>query len=155
SASYPAVNPRDGQIAFASRYMNANLWRIDVQGDPPERVAASNLLDSSPRYSPRGDRIAFRSNRTGSDEIWTADAAGRSAVRLTSFGGPVTGSPRWSPDGSTLAFDSRPSGSADIFVIPAGGGTHRRVTQENSNEVTPSFSADGKALYFASDRTGS
>ena len=156
SASFPAVSSRDGQIAFASRYFNSNIWRIDLVGkEPPKLVVASNLLDTSPRYSPQGDRIAFRSNRTGADEIWTADADGRSPVRLTRFGAPVTGSPRWSPDGQYLAFDSRPQGSADIFLIPAAGGVTRRLTTEVSNEVTPAFSADGQSIYFASDRTGS
>ena len=156
AASYPAVSPRDGQIAFASRYFDTNIWRVELSGSAPaQRLIASNLLDSSPRYSPDGERIAFRSNRTGNDEIWTADAAGRSPVRLTSFGGPITGSPRWSPDGQFLVFDSRPDGSADVFVIPAGGGQPRKLTKEASNEVTPSFSADGKSVYFASDRTGS
>jgi Tol biopolymer transport system component len=156
SAAFPAVSPRDGQIAFASRFFNTNIWRIDLRGEAaPQMVVASNLLDSCPRYSPQGERIAFRSNRTGSDEIWTADASGHSASRLTTLGGPVTGSPHWSPDGQYLAFDSRPEGSADIFLIPAGGGQRRKLTMEASNEVTPSFSSDGKYIYFASDRTGS
>ncbi len=155
AASYPAVNPRDGQIAYAARFFDTNIWRIDLKGaSPARRLIASNLLDSSPQYSPDGQRIAFRSNRTGNDEIWTADAAGGSPVRLTSFGGPVTGSPHWSPNGQYLVFDSRPDGSADIFMIPAGGGTSRKLTTESSNEVTPSFSADGKSIYFASDRSG-
>jgi Tol biopolymer transport system component len=155
SASFPAVNPRDGQIAFASRFFNTNIWRIDLRGEAaPQLVAVSNLLDSCPSFSPQGERIAFRSNRTGSDEIWTSDAGGHSAARLTTFGGPVTGSPHWSPDGQYLAFDSRPDASADIFLIPAGGGQRRKLTTEASNEVTPAFSADGKSIYFASDRTG-
>ena len=155
AASYPAISPRDGQIAFASRFFDANIWRIDLQGSsPPQRLIASSLLDSGPRYSADGERIVFRSNRTGNDEIWTANAAGRSPVRLTSFGGPVTGSPHWSPDGQYVVFDSRPDGSADIFVIPAGGGPSRKLTAESSNETTPSFSSDGKSIYFASDRSG-
>jgi Tol biopolymer transport system component len=155
SASFPAVSPRDGQIAFASRFYDTNIWQVDLAGkSPPQRLIASNLLDSSPSYSPDGERIAFRSNRTGSDEIWTADAAGRSPVRLTDFAGSVTGSPHWSPDGQYLTFDSRPDGSADIFVVPAGGGKSARITHEQTNEVTPSFSRDGRSIYFASDRTG-
>ena len=155
SASFPSVSPRDGQIAFASRFFDTNIWRIDLRGSsPPRRLIASNLLDSSPRYSPDGERIVFRTNRTGTDEIWTSDASGHSPVRLTTFGGPVTGSPHWSPDGQYLAFDSRPDGSADVFLIPAGGGQPRKLTTETSNEVTPSFSADGRYVYFVSDRTG-
>ncbi|HLK69074.1 MAG TPA: hypothetical protein VKU19_36830 [Bryobacteraceae bacterium] len=156
AASYPAVSPRDGEIAFASRYFDTNVWRVDLQHNaPPTRLIASNLLDSSPQYSPDGKSIVFRSNRTGSDEIWTSDAAGHSLVKLTDFRGPVTGSPHWSPDGQYVVFDSRPDGSADVFIVPAGGGRARKVTVESSNDVTPSFSSDGKWVYFASDRTGS
>jgi Tol biopolymer transport system component len=155
AASYPAVNPRDGQIAYASRFLDANIWRVDLQGKSPDRrLIASNLLESCARYSPDGRRIAFRSNRTGSDEVWVADADGGSPARLTDFGGPVTGSARWSPDGQSLVFDARPYGNADLFLIPAGGGQMRRLTREASNEVLPSFTADGNSIWFASDRTG-
>lgn len=156
AASYPAVNPRDGEIAFASRYLDTNIWRIDLEGNAaPQRLIASNLVDSSPQYSPDGKRIVFRSNRTGNDEIWTADAAGRSPVKLTDFGGPVTGSPHWAPDGESVVFDSRPDGRASIFTMPSGGGGARKLSVDSSNNVTPSFSADGKWVYFVSDRTGS
>ena len=155
SASSPAVSPRDGQIAFASRFLDSNIWRIDLEGEArPQRLIASNLNDSSPRYSPRGDRIAFRSNRTGNDEIWVADADGRAPVRLTNFLGPVTGSPAWSPDGQFVAFDSRPQGRAAVFVASAAGGGPRPFTDGAANDVTPSYSHDGTSIYFASDRSG-
>jgi Tol biopolymer transport system component len=154
-ASHPAVSPDDGTIAYASLYHDSNIWRLDLkEGSAPQRIIASNLLDSSAAYSSDGSRIAFRSNRTGNDEIWITDANGRSPARITDFGGPVTGSAHWSPDGQYLVFDSRPSGNADIFLVPAGGGSVRQLTRETSNEIIPSFSRDGKHIYYASNRTG-
>ncbi len=153
-AYYPAVSPRDGTIAYAAPYLNETIYRIDLDAAAPaRRIIASNLRDSCPHYSPDGRRIAFRSTRTGADELWVADGEGGSPARLTNFGGPVTGNARWSPDGQFLALDSRSHGNADVFVLPSGGGTPRRMTQDSSNEVLPSYSADGKWIYFASDRT--
>jgi Tol biopolymer transport system component len=155
AAAYPAVSPRDGAIAYASRFLDTNIYRIDLEGQTPtKRIIASNLLDSCPHYSPDGRRIAFRSSRTGSDELWVADADGGSPARLTNFGGPVTGNARWSPDGQFLVLDSRQYGNADIYVVPSGGGSVRRLTQEKSNEVLPAYSSDGRWIYFASDRSG-
>jgi len=154
-ASFPSVSARDGSIVYASRYLDSNIWRIDLTGRAPaQRIIASNLLDSTPRYSPDGAHISFRSNRTGNDEVWITDADGKSPARLTNFGGPVTGSARWSPDGQYLVFDSRPNGNSDILLIPSAGGRTRQLTHEQSNEVLPCFSFDGKSVYFASDRTG-
>lgn len=154
AASFPAVSPLDGQIAYTSRFLDANIWSIDLdKNEAPHRFIATNLLESCPHYSPDGGRIAFRSNRTGNDELWVASADGESQSKLTNFGGPVTGNARWSPDGRLLAVDSRPYGNSDVFLIPAGGGQLQRLTRDLSNEVLPSFSSDGKFVYFASDRS--
>jgi hypothetical protein len=45
-------------------------------------------------------------------------------------------------------------GNGDIFVIPSGGGAGRRITFDRADDVTPSWSRDGRYLYFASNRTG-
>ena len=52
-------------------------------------------------------------------------------------------------------FDSAgPDGNQDIYVIDANGGKPRRITFEPSNESIPSWSRDGKWIYFNSNRTG-
>jgi Tol biopolymer transport system component len=45
-------------------------------------------------------------------------------------------------------------GNADIYVTYADGGKPRRLTAYETQEITPSWSSDGQALYFASNRSG-
>jgi hypothetical protein len=47
-----------------------------------------------------------------------------------------------------------PGGNRDIYIVPADGGTVRRMNSESSDEGRPSFSMDGKWIYFRSNRSG-
>jgi dipeptidyl aminopeptidase/acylaminoacyl peptidase len=117
---------------------------------------ASTQFESSPNYSPDGTRIAFRSTRSGHNEIWIADANSPATPRqFTKTAGILTGSPRWSPDGKRIAYDSRPDGPPDIYVTDAETGETKRITTDPSEDVVPSWSHDGQWIYFASNRTGS
>jgi Tol biopolymer transport system component len=146
---------RDGRMAYAQTFQDANIWRVAIgEKQPPVKVISSTQYDSSPQYSPDGGRVAFRSNRSGSSEIWVVESNGQVPVQLTRFGGPLTGTPRWSPDGMNIAFDTRPEGQADIYVVSSNGGTPRRVTRSEAEDVVPSWSTDGTWIYYASNRTG-
>jgi Tol biopolymer transport system component len=145
----PAIG-RNGRLVFSGHVDNINLWR----GVPGELWIASPGLNSTPRFSSDGNRLAFRSNRSGRSEIWIMDRLEAVPRRLTHFEGPVTGSPRWSPDDRWIAFDSRRDGRADIFVVAAAGGEPKRLTDLDSNEVVPCWSPDGRYVDYASDREG-
>jgi Tol biopolymer transport system component len=54
-----------------------------------------------------------------------------------------------------IAFDLRIEGNSDIYVIGADGGQPRRLTIEPSEDMVPSWSRDGRWVYFGSDRSGS
>jgi Tol biopolymer transport system component len=43
-------------------------------------------------------------------------------------------------------------GQRDIWTIDADGGSLRRLTEDPGEENTPSWSADGRSIYFASNR---
>lgn len=151
----PDISSAAEKLVFSRHVQNINIWRFRTgEGAPPAPWISSSGLNSSPRFSPDGRRVAFRSNRSGRSEIWIFDGESGQSRRLTFFNGPVTGSPRWSPDGKWIAFDSRKFGNADIFVVAAGGGEPRRFTSGNSNSVLPAWSADGAYLYYAGDREG-
>jgi Tol biopolymer transport system component/tRNA A-37 threonylcarbamoyl transferase component Bud32 len=155
----PSVSPRGGRLAYMQSFNDLNIWRVplgeDGRAGPPTRFISSTLVDDGASYSPDGRKIVFASTRSGSSEIWVCEADGTKPVRLTNFGGPVTGSPRWSPDGRWIAFDTRVEGNPDIFVISSEGGKPRRLTTEASEDIVPSWSRDGRFIYFSSTRSGS
>lgn len=65
----------------------------------------------------------------------------------------------WSPDGKTIVF-ARPSKAPDgtvsiaVFSISADGGPETDLTPGGGINDDPDFSADGKYIYFNSDRGG-
>ena len=99
--------------------------------------------------------MTFTSTRSGENEIWAADISGGNAVQVTSLGANP-GYPSWSPDRSTIAFhsNSEERASGNIFVVSAEGGKPRDLTSHASTNVMPTFSRDGRWIYFQSTRSG-
>jgi Tol biopolymer transport system component len=155
-----AVSREGHRLAFMQQTSDWDVWRIDARGGTGEaqtRFIASTRFDGNAQYSPDAKRVAFTSARSGGLEIWVVDGEGGNPQRLTSLGGTGSvGSPRWSPDGTQIAFDYLAEGDtgADVFVVGAKGGQPRRVTTSPSPDVRPSWSRDGRFIYFASHRSG-
>jgi Tol biopolymer transport system component/DNA-binding winged helix-turn-helix (wHTH) protein len=156
--STPVVSAAAHRLAYINSPNNVSIWRQPLLASgEAERFISSNFFDSSARYSPNGQFIAFRSDRSGANEIWVCHSDGKEPRRVTNFNGPMTGSPQWSPDSRSLAFDSRGSGRADIYVVSLAGGAPTRITNgvaTNSDNVVPNWSRDGRSIYFTSNRTG-
>lgn len=156
--SSPTVSPAGRTLAYVDSPNSVSVGRLtlDVHHEV-EPFIASNFFDSSAVYSPDGLHVAFRSDRSGANEIWLCRSDGNEPKRITHFDGPMTGSPRWSPDGHSLAFDSRGAGRADVYIVRTENSEPLRITNSgttNSDNVVPSWSLDGSAIYFSSNRTG-
>ena len=147
-----AVSPR--RIAFVRESHVIDIWRADLTAPS---TASGNLISSTrtqlvPAYSPDGSRIAFESTRSGSPEIWLADADGRNPVRLTSFNGPQTGAPSWCSDGRRIAFDSRASGTSAIYLLDLFEGRPQRLESSQSNLSLPVWSSDCRWIIASNGR---
>lgn len=156
--SHPAVAPDGKSIAYVEATTDSNIWQIEFDGAkkqiPPRKFIASSQADHSPNFSPDGGRVVFASDRTGNYEIWTADAGGANARQLTDLKTSAAGTPRVSPDGVSVAFDAQTDGKGDIFIIGAEGGSPRNLTANAAHDVLPAWSANGRFVYFCSDRNG-
>ena len=108
----------------------------------------------SPQLSADGEHLTFASALVGASNIWSSDADGHNPLQLTSFGGEAVGSAHWSPDGKWIVFDRRPKDHAQIYIIDSEGRNMRAITEGDYENNVPTWSRDGKSIYFSSNRTG-
>jgi Tol biopolymer transport system component len=154
-ARWPAIAASRDRLAFSRLGSRTDIYRFDV-GRPAVAVVVSSFIDWNPHLSPDGSRLAFESNRGGEgDEIWLAAADGSNPTQLTHGPGLWQGSPRWSPDGRRIAFDPvGEDGRSDICTIEADGGSLHRLTSSPAPHIMPTWSHDGRFVYFSSQRAG-
>jgi Tol biopolymer transport system component len=151
---------RDGRrLAFTQGEFSANIWRYELSAGnrpsgPPTKLIASTGLNTEPQFSPDGKKVAFVSWRSGNGEIWVCDSDGSIPRQLTSFHVPVDAFPHWSPDSREIAFRASPEGHAAIYVVDVEGGRPRRLALDDASAGAPSWSRDGKWIYFGSKKSG-
>lgn len=108
-AGDPQLSPDGKKVVYVKKEITrereyaSHLVMIDRKsGEEVEWTSStSGYLDSSPRWSPDGKRIAFVSNRSGEKQIWIISSSGGEARQLTSLENGASG-PVWKPDGSAL-----------------------------------------------------
>ncbi len=112
---HPQFSPDGRSIVFASNrvaYSNLEIFRMRARdGRRLKRLThfgtggdGSPGDDVMPEFSPDGTRIAFVSDRSGSHQIWTMDAAGGDLRRITGHARRAAYFPRWSRDGRRLLY---------------------------------------------------
>lgn len=149
-----------GQLGLVRQEGDSNLYMLRFGSTPqrpigsPARILASTRLEESPSIRSDGRQIAFASNRSGYEEIWTARTDGTDVMQITYLQTPVTGSPDWSPDGRHIVFDSRAGGRSQLYITSGDGGRAQPICCSVGLAVVPHWSPDGHSIYFSSDRTG-
>lgn len=157
--SFAAPDPRSvtvsrygARLAYTIAHADRDLWRME-RGVCSRSPLSSTRNDASPQISPDGKRVVFGSWRSGNQEVWVSDLDGSNALQLTNS--RASGTPRWSPDGQRIVYDTQtPDGLWDIEIVDSSGGKPLPLLHRPADDKVPSFSRDGKWVYFASDESG-
>jgi eukaryotic-like serine/threonine-protein kinase len=148
---------KTGRLVYSAQFRDTELYEVPISGATPPKAQAtlsSTFDEHTPHYSPDGKQLAFASTRTGSEEIWISNSDGTNPVKMTAVGGPQCSNPQWSPTERMIVFNSRRGGSADLYTLQPDSGKVSPLTDGPSNDVEPSWSHDGRWIYFASNTTG-
>ena len=109
-------------------------------------------------WSPDGNTVAFVSNLSGRNNLWTVAAEGGWPMQLTVSDQRQT-SPTWSPDGKWIAYMSDYDGDEqwDIFLVsPKTGQIVNLTNTREIAEESPTWSPDGRFLaYMVKPKTSS
>lgn len=160
SAADPAVSRGRKLLAYDRGSRGLNVFQLNLAAGQNKFSGASILIPQTgqtdqgpaPQISPDGKKLAFMSDRSGTMEIWVSDADGKNPRQLTAIGD--AGTPRWSPDSKSVVFDAPHKNNSGIYTVSLEGGEARLITVDDFENRCPSWSGDGKWIYFTSTRAG-
>jgi dipeptidyl aminopeptidase/acylaminoacyl peptidase len=110
NVSDPQLSPDGNWVAYtvtttdsAKDSRDTDIWMSSWDGAQTVRLTASPESETSPRWSPDGQWLAFLSGREDGkgDQVWLLDRRGGEAQRLTTIKGGIDGM-AWSPDSKRL-----------------------------------------------------
>ncbi len=159
-------SPDSKEVAYASNIdedaatsTNTEIFVVPVSGGEPKKISTSPGADDTPRYSPDGKYIAFRSQaRAGYESdrfrLMVYERANGNATELTKGFDRWVNSFVWSPDSKGLYLSGEDEGESPIYrVALANQGVATTfppslmIFAKGYNDAL-AITADGKSLFF-------
>jgi dipeptidyl aminopeptidase/acylaminoacyl peptidase len=123
SVSNPEISPDGKLIVFTRSWVDkvkderaSNIWIVDVDGARTRELTTGNWRDSQPVWSPDGKRIAFLSDRDGTNQLHVLWVDTREVAQLTHLEQAPSGI-TWSPDGKSIAFTAFEADNDPILAV--------------------------------------
>jgi tricorn protease len=134
-----------GLITFA---YHDDIWVANADGSNARRITTHMARETSPRFSPDGQWIAFSSNRMGNYDVFVVPVTGGEPRQLTwhSANDEVQ---YWTPDGTGIVFSTSRGANAwgsPLHVVHVDGGLPRPLPMDNASAGM--IRQDGAAVAF-------
>ncbi len=131
-------------IAFA---YGGDIWVSDFESQKVVRLTSTPAVESDPHFSPDGKLIAFTSNRSGSNAVYTVAVEGGTPKRLT-WQPSASRARGWTPDGKQILYastrETAPTSINRLWTIPYEGGNPSMLTSQWGFDG--SFAPDGNQV---------
>jgi serine/threonine protein kinase len=161
--SHPQLSP-DGEhyVARWPRLTQEDIAIFNKDGSNWRALTDDKFQDRRPRWFPDGRRVAFSSDRSGVNQIWSINADGTGLHQLTFAEGNGASSPILSADARWLAYLQLKDKGAGVFVLDLTKGWPEQspkqlppVPSSMGYFVPNNWSSDGDKLigtFVAEDR---
>jgi Tol biopolymer transport system component/predicted Ser/Thr protein kinase len=145
---WPAWSPDGRTICYRAW---DGLWLVPVGGGHATRLTQSPA-DTEPAWSPDGRYVYYTAKNDDRYTLFRIAVSGGPPHRLTAGAGTER-APSISRDGRTLAF-STATGNRHLVLIELATLRETELAAGSREETFPTFSPDGRAVYFVSHRWG-
>lgn len=154
----PAAILATGLVAGAIlAAVGTNMWRPAPGDTPPPSssdlssytftpIAAEDVQESAPAWSPDGKSFVYLANIKGVDQVFSRTLGSPQAAQITRGDAPAA-NPRWSRDGSSIYFTS----AGSLWTVASAGGTPDRLLEGPTGGYA--VHPDGNVILYYSGRT--
>jgi dipeptidyl aminopeptidase/acylaminoacyl peptidase len=156
-----AFSPDSKELAFTSNHdkveaisTNGDVWIVSMKGGTARNITAANHgFDGSPRFSPDGKYIAYRSQATPGFEsdrfrLMLYDRKTGRAQSLTESQDSSVDEFMFTTDSKWIYLTAEERGRAPIYSVPVAGGPVKKVIPEGVNGEL-NVTSDGKTMVFS------
>ncbi|NUQ40751.1 MAG: PD40 domain-containing protein, partial [Calditrichaceae bacterium] len=151
------------------RYLRKQYWPEVADRKEPVEIAKQltfhdkvpNYLNVSPAISPNGDKIAFISDRRGTQNIYLMSAVDGKLLKTLVKGERsesfeelhwLRPGMSFSPDGRKIVFAAKSGSSDAIYTVDIKSGKTTRYSSELDGVFTTTWSPDGKKVAFIGNK---